>query len=239
MEFEDHERLGVGGFGEVYRCQRTGDGTFFAKKLLTQAQADIVARFQREVRILAKLSHPRIVKVEFAHVDESPYWYTMPLYATSLSREIPSIVGDRKSIVQIFLCVLEAMQYAHAQGVLHRDLTPRNILMNGVDDVVVSDIGLSRDLYDEVTRATFTGDYMGSAGFVAPEQARDAKRADQRSDVFSLGRVLLNMYTGVHPDAGPSDSALPTDAGPMDAADPLAALLAELDVKELADAGTP
>jgi serine/threonine protein kinase len=92
--------------------------------------------------------------------------------------------------------ILDGVEYAHAQGVLHRDLNPRNVLMNSDSDVIISDFGLGRVVDSESTRRTQSGFGMGTMLYMAPEQMDDAKYADQRADIYSLGRMIYEMYTG-------------------------------------------
>jgi len=190
------KKLGSGGFCEVYTCRRTDDRVVFAKKLLQRCDQESEERFRKEVRMLANLDHPRIVKVIGFHVKESPLWYIMPRYKRSLADEFPDIVGKEDRIKIIFSAVLEGMQYAHEQGIVHRDLKPENILLNSDKDIVVSDFGLGLSLRSLSTRHTPTGVGFGTPGYEAPEQARDAKCCDTRSDVFALGRILYELYTG-------------------------------------------
>jgi serine/threonine protein kinase len=211
-EYVDDRPLGRGGFGEVWSCVRADDGLPFAKKRLIDDSPEAAERFRREVRILSKLNHHRVIKIEDTHLEEPPLWYVMPLYGQSLADAIPGLKGDRVRITKVFASILEGMQYAHAQGILHRDLTPRNVLLNADEDVVVCDFGLGRDTVIGLTRATRTGDYMGTQGYAAPEQVRDAKRADHRSDIFSLGRILAEMYTGEFPEGFYEFGALPDSA---------------------------
>jgi len=195
--FIDARKLGSGGFGEVWLCTRQEDGEAFAKKrLLDSVDADGIARFQREVRLLSRLDHPNIVKVVGFHLEDSPYWYVMPRYHHTLFREIPSLGGDTDRIVLIFSAILAAMEHAHSEGVIHRDLKPENVLMNSDEDIVVTDFGLGRCLNSESTRHTISGFGMGTILYMAPEQMTDAKNADFRSDIYSLGRILLEMFKG-------------------------------------------
>lgn len=196
-KFLDTKKLGSGGFGEVWLCTRQEDGEVFAKKrLLDSVDDDGIARFQREVRLLSRLDHPNIVKVVGFHLKDAPYWYVMPRYRHTLYREIPSLDGDTDRIVPIFSAILAAMEHAHAEGVIHRDLKPENVLMNDDEDVVVTDFGLGRCLDSQSTRHTITGFGMGTFLYMAPEQMTDAKNADFRSDIYSLGRILLEMFKG-------------------------------------------
>lgn len=199
--FQDIETIGSGGFGEVKRCRRLDDGQLFAKKVLLENDQESQDRFRREVRILSKLDHPRIVKVIGSRLSQEPLWYVMPLYKRSLRDEFPAIVNDEGRIRTIFGAILEGVQYAHEQGIIHRDLKPHNVLLNSDEELVLSDFGLGRALDALTTRATVTGDRFGTPGYTAPEQAVDAKNADERSDIFALGRILYELYTGDNPSA--------------------------------------
>lgn len=209
-EYRDSGTLGSGGYGIVVKCVREGDGQVFAKKLLLASDdAEAAKRFQREVRILQRLDHHRIVRIVDVHLDEAPFWYVMPLYRHSLRDLIPELMGDRNRIARIYSAVLEGMEYAHSNGIIHRDLKPENILLNDDDDVVISDFGLGRALDAETSRATTTGDWVGTFGYMAPEQLQQAKHADARSDVYSLGRILYVTYTGDLPSAMQELTKLP------------------------------
>lgn len=195
--YREIEVLGTGGFGEVFVCERTSDGAEFAKKrLLPNVDEEAKRRFDREIRLLAGMNHPNIVRVVAHGLEQDPMWYVMPRYKSSLQRLLPQLVGNEPRIKAVFGNILEAMEYAHEQGVIHRDLKPHNVLINSDDDVVVSDFGIGRKLDAESTRQTVSGFGMGTALYMAPEQWQDAKHADQRSDVFALGRMLYELYTG-------------------------------------------
>jgi eukaryotic-like serine/threonine-protein kinase len=195
--YRDIKKIGVGGNAEVHECERDGDKARFAKKrLLDTADDETKDRFLREVRLLAKLDHPNIVSVVTTRFDKEPLWFVMPLYEASLDDQFPGIAGDMPRIKKIFGSILDAVEYAHAEGVIHRDLKPANVLMNSDDDVVVSDFGLGRFIDSESTRLTQSGNWLGTPLYMAPEQSRGTKVADARSDVFSLGRILYELVTG-------------------------------------------
>jgi eukaryotic-like serine/threonine-protein kinase len=192
--YVDQDLIGSGGFGEVWRCLRDTDNQCFAKKRLAadagQAETD---RFLREVRILSKLDHPNVVRVVATHLDKAPYWYVMPLYGGTLEARLPELRGDERRVRSVFLAILNAVEYAHSEGVIHRDLKCANVLMNSDTDIAVSDFGLGRIIDSASTRQTSTGYGMGTALYMAPEQWMDAKRADERSDIYSLGRILYEL----------------------------------------------
>jgi serine/threonine protein kinase len=195
--YKDITLVGVGGNAEVFLCERDTDGLRFAKKkILIGADDDTKDRFKREVRLLAKLDHPNIVTIVATHLEEEPLWFVMPLYQSSLENLVPTITGDAQRISKIFGAVLDAVEHAHAEGVIHRDLKPGNVLLNTDDDIVVSDFGLGRHIDSNSTRLTGTGAWMGTILYMAPEQLGDTKHADERADIFSLGRMLYELMTG-------------------------------------------
>src|SRR5215472_14235811 len=115
--YVDGKRLGQGGFGVVCECVREADGQMFAKKILTDDTPEIVRRFQREVRMLSALDHPRIVKVVEHSLSQEPLWYVMPLYTHSLRDIINDVQNDHVRANRIFAAILEGVEYAHKQGV--------------------------------------------------------------------------------------------------------------------------
>lgn len=210
--YQDGSELGSGGFGRVCECLRVADGTSFAKKILTDVSPQTVQRFRSEVRALSKLVHPRIVRVEYSSLETPPFYYVMPRYRTSLAVYHSYIHWRQEDISKIMRGLCEAMSYAHSQGILHRDLKPHNVLMNSVDDFVVSDFGLCRIEDPNVTQFTQTGDQMGTQGYSAPEQFVDAKRSDHRSDIFALGRIFLFLHTGLNVHQGADINSIPPQA---------------------------
>lgn len=208
--YTDVSPIGSGGFGEVWRCESVLDGTNYAKKILQDGMDnDGIKRFQREVRILDSLNHPNVVNVIAKQLHTEPYYYIMPLYENSLWSVLEEIVGQEKRIHQIYLGILNAVEYAHQQGVIHRDLKPDNVLINNDVELVVTDFGLGRILTSASTRLTQSGHRMGTPFYMAPEQLRDAKCADERADVFSLGRMLYELYTGPLTSSIQDQSLLP------------------------------
>ncbi len=208
--YKDIKKIGSGGFGEVWKCERDDDNQIFAKKKLhNNVDEDGVKRFIREVRILSSLDHPNIVKVVGKRLQKKIYFYIMPLYSTSLKKELATIVGNDGRIIPIYSAILDGIEYAHSQGVIHRDLKPENVLLNSDSDVVLSDFGLGRSLDSDSTRQTMTGYGMGTILYMAPEQLADAKNADERSDVYSLGRMLYELYSGPITSFAQDTSSLP------------------------------
>jgi serine/threonine protein kinase len=202
-EFEDLECIGRGGFGEVYRCRRKSDGAFFARKRILafpkrQTAGDDVRRFVREVRLLARLPHPNIIPIIAANTSSQPFWYVTPLYSHSLLTYLPQIVCRHEQIHAVIAKVMAAVNFAHKNGILHRDISLGNVLLNSLDDVVVCDFGLARSLEDVDSTRTLSMQFFGTRYFTPPE-AYDlgSKYADERGDIYSIGRLIVALYLGV------------------------------------------
>lgn len=163
--------------------------------------ADAVARFKREVRLLdEELDHPNVMPVLGRKLSADPPWFVMPYAETNLCDELALGRGaDRDWVVRMFIQVLEGMAHAHDRGVVHRDLKPKNVLFcEGV--LKISDFGLGKRLDPEATNLTKSSMWMGTEPYMAPEQFSDAKRVGPSADVYALGKVLWEMLTGREPD---------------------------------------
>ena len=202
-------KLDQGGFADVWLCRRSDNGRRFAKKQLRSDAGDgAIKRFRREFRMLSKLDHPNVIKVLGRHLKKEPYWYVMPLYEHSLQEKLGTMMDDESRIARVFTAVLDAMEYAHSEGVVHRDLKPANILMNSDSDIVVADFGIGLKIDAETTRQTLSGVPLGTSLYMAPEQWSSAHEADERSDVFALGRILDELYGGPFTERGARSPAL-------------------------------
>lgn len=202
-EFEDIECIGRGGFGEVHRCRRKADGVLFARKRILafpkrQNAGDDVRRFVREVRLLARLPHPNIIPIIAANTSSQPFWYVTPLYSHSLLTYLPEIVCRHEQIHPVVAKVMAGVNFAHKNGILHRDISLGNVLLNSVDDVVVCDFGLARSLADADSTRTLSREFFGTRYFMPPEaQDMGSKYADERGDIYSIGRLIVALYLGV------------------------------------------
>jgi serine/threonine protein kinase len=202
--------LGRGGAAEVYRVRHSATGERYALKKLLVHRDQLVERFRREAASLTALRHPNLVRAHgFVEIDEAPCLLLELVEGHSLAgwatRGAPTLVQS----LSCFYGALRGVGHAHAQGFLHRDIKPANILLApGAKGPVakVTDFGLVKILsptgfYDHLT---LTGAAMGTLGYTAPEQFTDAKRADRRADVYSLGVLLHGMVTGSPAFAGAS-----------------------------------
>lgn len=198
--YVDIDTIASTGSYSVKRTVRIKDQVEFARKELCKPTEEEVARFQNEVRILSKLNHPSIIRVVDQQLIELPYYVITPLYKSDLR----SWIRDKDDLIKsehldrqrIFSHILDAIEYAHEQGIIHRDIKPENVLLNSPEDVVVIDFNISLNRGVHPLRQTQTGQVLGTAHYLAPEQLRDAKCADERADIFSLGVVLYELYGG-------------------------------------------
>lgn len=197
--------LDSGGQGFVYEVEDIETGERLALKDLKALPDDVdpestVKRFTREARCQSQLKHPGIVRVLGLNLSADPPFYVMPLADESLRdrmRASPNGLGDELAL-SIFERLLDAVGFAHREGVTHRDLKPENVLFFA-DVPALSDFGLSRQLGSGSSTITKPRVGLGTVQYAAPEQLTDGHAADARSDVFSLGKILYEMLTGQMP----------------------------------------
>jgi hypothetical protein len=198
------ERLGEGGMGVVFRAIDEELGREVALKMLKTAQAysaGQMERFQREARNTARLRHPGIATLyEIGHAGDTVY-LSLELLA---GKPFDPKGGDLHVRVALLEKVARAVQYAHEQGVIHRDLKPGNILVDQDGAPHLLDFGLSRDL-ESPSELTRSGAFFGTPSYAAPEQAEGRVRElDARADIYSLGAILYEVMTGDVPFTGAS-----------------------------------
>lgn len=217
--YEITAKLGKGGMGEVWRARDTKLGREVALKVLPPdlaADRELLDRFQREAKVLAKLDHANIVTVHSIEEDGGRHFLTMGLIeGRSLDAWIPEGGLPLDDFFEIALPIADALAAAHDCGVIHRDVKPSNVMVCDDGRVKVLDFGLAKlcaedPSCDETQLATEMltqdGRILGTVAYMSPEQAQ-GKTLDGGSDIFSLGVVLYQMATGKHPFAGDNQVA--------------------------------
>jgi len=243
--YEDFRPLvdGTGGMGRISRARDRRLGRVVAIKQLRRGlepaeHAALSRRFEREVRLTARLQHPAIVGVyEAGRFGDGEPFYAMPLLrgvplGTELARR--ATLAERLALLPYLTTVAEAVAYAHEQGIVHRDLKPSNILIGTFGEAVVIDWGLAKDLSesadlespDRRTNGGLTQLGVGTPPYMPPEQAR-GEEPDVRVDVYAVGATLYHLLAGTPPygDADASEVRRALAAGPPR---PLAELVPEV-----------
>lgn len=210
--YQPVEKLGQGGMGAVYAVEDAVLGRRVALKVIGIAptSSDLAWRLLHEARIIAQLEHPGIVPVHDAGtLPDGRAFYTMKLVkGVRLDKHITTL-GNFADRLRLFEKICEAVSFAHAHGVLHRDLKPQNVMVGPFGEVLVMDWGLSKIVPqapsnsgevapgDKETsgRGTAHGSILGTPGYMAPEQ-RHGEETDHRADVYSLGAILQFLGSG-------------------------------------------
>jgi len=214
------EKIGEGGMGVVWRAVDTTLDREVAIKFLPEElahDADRLARFEREAKVIAALNHPGIVTIHAVEHVEGLHVIVMELVqGRPLSESIPADGLPQERFFALAVPLADAVGAAHAQGITHRDLKPGNIMVTEDGRLKVLDFGLAKLVADvsgdeagELATRTVTraGTVLGTAAYMSPEQA-EGRPVDARSDVFSLGIVLYQMSTGRRPFQGESAAGL-------------------------------
>jgi TolB-like protein/Tfp pilus assembly protein PilF len=208
------KRLGAGGMGEVFLARDLALGRPVALKLLAQPlDPELQARLRREAEACARLQHPAIATFYEAGEDAGSVFLAMELVAgETLRARLARGPLSLPQAIAVTACLLEALNHAHAAGVLHRDIKPENVMVTPDGLAKLLDFGIARLVGPQeseseartATALTQAGAVIGTVGYMSPEQLK-GQPLDERSDVFSLGAVLYEMLSGK--EAFPGDSA--------------------------------
>src|SRR5947208_15345242 len=205
--YEILEEIGRGGMGVIYRARQQHSRRIVAVKRIFAHQAnshETLVRFRREAEAVASLDHPNILPIyEVSESEDGLPFFSMK-YATggSLRAAAPALRVEPRNCVRLMAKIARAIAYAHDKGILHRDLQPGNILLDGNGEPMVSDFGLAKWL-EEKSDLTRTLATLGTPGYIAPEQAEcTAAGLTSASDIYSLGAILFHLLTGRPPFVG-------------------------------------
>jgi serine/threonine-protein kinase len=238
--------LGKGGMGDVYRAHDPRLGRDVALKLLPPeftADAERLQRFEREAKLLASLNHPNIASIYGLEWLDGQQCLVLELVdGENLAERLARGAMPLAEALPIAAQIAEALETAHERGVIHRDLKPGNVMVDGAGRVKLLDFGLAKTLDHQPAdgadflnsptmsgRGTQVGVILGTAPYMSPEQAR-GKTVDTRTDIWAFGCVLFEMLTGSRPFTGsdvtevlsaiiqvePAFASLPADENPRD-----------------------
>jgi serine/threonine protein kinase/nitrous oxidase accessory protein NosD len=204
-------KLGQGGMGTVFLANDMRLDRRVAVKVLppeTVHNPDAVARFQREAKALAKLSHPGIVQAFDSEEDNGRHFLVMEYVE---GQSLLDVLKRDRRIAPTYAAdyihqAAAALQHAHDKGLVHRDLKPSNLLLSSSGQIKILDLGLARFLQDQIGDPTKTREGMGlgTPDYASPEQFRDAHHVDGRADIYALGCTLYHLLTGQVPFPGSS-----------------------------------
>lgn len=208
--YEIEQLIGSGGMAEVYRARDSLLGRTVAVKVLHSQYAKdpvFIERFRHEAQAAANLNHPNIVNVYDWGIEDSTYYIVMEYVQ---GRDLKAIITQGGPLlperaVEIAMSICTALEVAHSNGIVHRDIKPQNIIVTIDNQIKVMDFGIARTAGGSAM--TQTGTIMGTAQYISPEQAQ-GRVADPRSDLYSLGVVLYEMLTGKVPFDGDNPVAI-------------------------------
>ena len=201
-QYQIQEQIGQGGMATVYRAYQPSINRQVAIKILPSQYAqdpNFVKRFEQEARAIAALEHPHILPVyDFGTQEGLTYMVMRYIKSGTLSNLMGQPLSNER-IVRLVGDMARALDYAHKQGVVHRDIKPTNILIDRNGEALLTDFGIAKLMESSgATQLTGAGSVLGTPAYMSPEQAKGAN-VDGRSDVYSLGVVLYELLTGQQP----------------------------------------
>jgi serine/threonine protein kinase len=199
-------QIGVGAMGEIYLVQHAETKERFALKRIRGDFADDeeLIRFRREAELVARLYHPHVVRLRDSNFATAQPYQVYELYEGGTLEDRIKRAGalPLEQALEIASKLGQALSHAHSQGVLHRDLKPENVLFDSVGEPALADFGLARRTVSKGNSLTATGEAIGTPLYMAPEQALDSKRVDERADLYGLAAITYAMLSGGPPVVG-------------------------------------
>ena len=200
-------QLGSGGMSNVYQAVHTDSGSIIALKVLPKKLAQnpvLLQRFFKEAKSAENLDHPNIVAIYDRGFDLNRHYLVLEYVEGSDMFDRIKVDGPLQTTeaVRFIRQVALGLQYAASQGMIHRDVKPANLLMMPDGTAKIIDLGLALMAEDEDERVTRDGTTVGTVDYMSPEQARDSRKLNERSDIYSLGCTLYYLMTGFPPYAG-------------------------------------
>jgi len=192
------EEVGHGGMATVYKAHHASLDRYVAIKVMDAAMSsehDFIERFRREARVIARLDNPHIVPVyDFDELNGQPYLVLKFIDGLTLGQRIKSSPLSMLEVLELVTAVGSGLQYAHNQRILHRDIKPSNVLVAKEGSIYLTDFGLARMVEGN---SSLTGDtIVGTPHYISPEQALNAEKLDERTDIYSFGVMIYEMVTG-------------------------------------------
>ena len=203
--YEKEKKIGKGSMGEVYKALDTIIDRFVALKVLRKEKIKeeiYVKRFLKEAKIIGRLKHPNIVTVYDVIEDHDDIYISMEFVD---GKPLDKIIGVKyfglEEVINLGIQIAKTLDYAHQQGVVHRDIKPGNIIVKPDDSIIITDFGIAHIQDSQSTSETRVDTIMGTPNYMAPEQYKEPE-VDGRADLFSLGVILYELATGSKPFRG-------------------------------------
>ncbi|MDH4157922.1 MAG: protein kinase [candidate division Zixibacteria bacterium] len=196
-------KIGQGGIAEIYKGRQESLNRDVAIKILSSqltSEPDIVKRFERESMVIARLSHPNIVHVIDKGVAGGRYYFVMDYVdGTSLRQVIDSPQIPLKTKLDMIVQVCKALDYAHKNGVIHRDIKPPNVLIDREGNALVADFGIAQMVSTPESEMTSSDVIMGTLAYMSPEQKQSSTNVDQTTDIYAVGVMLYEILLNKKP----------------------------------------